>query len=72
MKTTARQTTALIASGTVVLAALVIAALLEQYDECEICERRVADLYDRLTEDGNEVRACECCVDAYRLAYVAD
>jgi hypothetical protein len=72
MNTTARKATALIAGATVVLAALVITALLEQYDECEFCGRKVADLYDRLTEDGDEVRACEPCVHLHHLGYVAD
>jgi hypothetical protein len=75
MKTTARQATAVIAGATLVLAAVVIAALLEHYEDhehCELCDQPAADLYDRLTEDCDEVRACERCIAKHHLGYVAD
>ena len=39
---------------------------------CEICGEGTDFLYTRLDEDGDEVEACETCVDTYRLAYAAD
>jgi len=72
MNTTTRKITALIAGATAALAALVVLALVEQYDECELCGRKVAELYNRLTEDGDEVCACETCVDQHHLGHVAD
>ena len=72
MTTTARTATRHIVTVTAALVASVLAALAEGFDDCEICGQASADLFDRLTEDGDEVRACESCVDRHRLAYVAE
>jgi hypothetical protein len=72
MTTTARATTRHIATVTAALTASVLAALAEDFDDCELCSLPSADLYNRLTEDGDEVRACETCVHEHHLGYVAD
>lgn len=72
MTTTARTTTRRIATVTAALVASVLAALAEEFDDCEMCDQPSADLYDRLTEDYEQVRACEDCVARYHLGYVAD
>jgi hypothetical protein len=74
MKTTARQATAQIATDTANLTDLVTAGLFDDFDNCEMpmCGLPAAYLYTRLTEDGDEVRACETCVDTHHLAYAAD
>lgn len=72
MKTTARQATAQIATDTADLMDLVTAGLFDNFDNCELCELPSADLYTRLTEDGDEVRACETCVHEHHLGYCAD
>ena len=72
MTTTARTATRHIVTVTAALVASVLAALAEGFDDCEICGYASAELFDRLTEDGDQVRACETCVDRHALAYVAD
>lgn len=72
MTTTARTATRHIAGVTASLVASVLAALAEEFDDCEMCGQASAYLFDRLTEDFDEVRACEDCVDRNRLGYVAD
>ena len=44
----------------------------EHDHHCEICGEGTDFLFTRLDEDGDEVEACETCVDTYRLAYAAD
>lgn len=72
MTTTARQATAQIATDTADLLDLVIAGLFEDFDNCEMCGHPAAYLFARLTEDGNEINACEACVDEYHLGHIAD
>lgn len=73
MTTTARKATARLAGATVLLAALVIADLLEQYDECEVCGRRVAQRFARIdNRDGAEVKVCEHCADHGDVSHIAD
>ncbi len=72
MTTTARQTTARLAGATVLLAALVIAALIEQYDECDLCPRRVTERFTRIdNRDGAEVDVCEHCADHGDVSHIA-
>lgn len=72
MTTTARTATRHIVTVTAALVASVLAALAEEFDDCETCGHASAYLFDRLTEDGDQVRACETCVDRYCLGYVAE
>ncbi len=72
MTITARTATRHIATVTAGLVASVLAVLAEAFDDCEMCGQAAAYLYARLTEDGDEVRACETCVDTHRLSHVAD
>lgn len=72
MTTTARAATRLIVTVTAALVASVLAALAEEFDDCEMCGQASAYLFDRLTEDYEQVRACEICVDTLHLGYVAD
>lgn len=72
MTTTARTATRHIVTVTAVLVASVLAGLAEEFDDCEMCGHASADLYDRLTEDGDQVRACEDCVDRHHLGFVAE
>lgn len=72
MTTTARTATRRIVTVTAALVASVLTALAEEFDDCQLCGQPSADLFNRLTEDRDQVRACETCVDRYRLAYVAD
>ena len=58
MTTTARAATRHIAGVTASLVASVLAALAEEFDDCEMCGQASAYLFDRLTEDFDEVRAC--------------
>jgi len=72
MTTTARTATRHIATVTAALTASVLAALAEEFDNCQVCGEPAAYLYTRLDEDGDEIEVCETCVDTYRLAYAAD
>lgn len=72
MTTTARTATRHIVTVTAALVASVLAALAEGFDDCEMCTQPAAELFDRLTEDGDQVRACETCVNRHRLGYVAE
>ena len=72
MTTTARTATRLIVTVTAALVASVLAALAEGFDDCEICGQASAELFDRLTEDGDQVRACEDCVDRHHLGHIAE
>ena len=70
MTTTARKATAAV-TATVALLDLVILGIELDFDDCNVCGHPAAELFDRMTEDGDEVRACETCVDTLRLGYVA-
>ena len=72
MTTTTRTATRLIVTVTAALVTSVLAALAGEFDDCQMCGQASAYLFDRLTEDGEQVRACETCVDRHRLAYVAE
>ncbi|MEY9909743.1 hypothetical protein ABIA35_005986 [Catenulispora sp. MAP12-49] len=72
MTTTARTGTRHIVTVTAALVDSVLAGLAGEFDDCAICGHASADLYDRLTEDGDQVRACETCVDRYHLGHVAE
>ncbi len=72
MTTTARTAIRHLVTVTAGLVASVLAALAEEFNDCEICGHASAYLFDRLTEDGDEVRACETCVNRHQLAHVAD
>lgn len=72
MTTTARTATRHIVTVTAALVASLLAALAEEFDDCELCGQASGELFDRLTEDYDQVRACETCVDRHHLAYVAD
>ena len=39
---------------------------------CQMCETPAAELYTRLTEDGEEVEACDGCIKRRHLGHVAD
>jgi len=72
MTVTARTATRHIATVTAGLVASVLAALAEEFDDCQVCGEPAAYLYERIAEDGDEVRACETCVDRHHLGHVAD
>jgi hypothetical protein len=72
MTITARTATRTIATVTAALVASILAALAEDFDDCEVCGEPSAYLYTRLTEDGDEIEACETCVDRHHLGHVAD
>lgn len=68
MKTIARQAIRNIAIYATPLGDLVISG----FNNCEICGRATHYLHVRADEDGDEVHACERCVNEYHLGYVAD
>lgn len=72
MTTTARTATRRIVTVTAALVVSVLAALAEGLDDCGMCGHASAELFDRLTEDRDEVRACETCVASHHLGYVAE
>lgn len=81
MTTTARTATRRIADDTADLAAVVINGIFDaivadldvEFEfECGICGHGTDEIFHRLTENGDEVDACETCVDTYNLGYVAD
>lgn len=40
--------------------------------DCQMCGEGVDEVFCRLTEDGDKVKACETCVDTYNLGYAAE
>lgn len=68
MTTTTRQATRTIAIHTTSLGDLVISG----FNYCEMCGHAAHYLFVRADEDGDEVIACERCVDEYCLGYIAD
>ena len=54
----------------------VIVAAIEAGEEfafdCGVCGNGTHEIFRRMTEDFEEVDACERCVNEYHLGYVAD
>lgn len=40
--------------------------------DCQMCSNGVHKVSSRLTEDYEPVEACDTCIDAYNLGYVAE
>jgi hypothetical protein len=68
MTTVARQATRTIAIHTTTLGDLVISG----FNYCELCGRAAHYLFVRGDDDGDEVTACERCVDEHNLGYCAN
>jgi hypothetical protein len=68
MTTIARQATRTIAISTTFLGELVISG----FSFCELCGNAAHYLFERTDEDGDEVFACERCVNEHHLGYCAD
>lgn len=68
MTTTVRQATRTIAINTTLLGDLIISG----FGYCELCGRAAHYLFVRSDEDGDDVTACERCVDEHGLGYCAE
>lgn len=71
MTTTARRTTAQIATTTAALFELVILGI--EFDTCELCTHPAAELFARIdNRDGAEIEVCEHCADTADVSSIAD
>lgn len=71
MTTTARRSTAQIATTTAALFDLVILGI--EFDTCQLCTHPATELFARVdNRDGAEIEVCEHCADTADVSHVAD